>query len=155
MTNNAEVVRTLYYARQYEQAVEEARKAVEELKDHIIIGVDGPLARLGVIAWFANASKGATVRNVCTTVGNLISAVRAGTGVGLLPLPLGNDCDLIECFDIPQFNYGYYLVTREALKDVPRVKAFNEFIVGRATVLKHIVEVHGRSDVPGRGVQDQ
>ena len=27
MTNNAEVVRTLYYARQYEQAVEEARKA--------------------------------------------------------------------------------------------------------------------------------
>jgi hypothetical protein len=45
---------------------------------------------------------------------------------------------LIECFSMPDFNYGWYLITREALRDVPRVKAFNRFIVARASELKRL-----------------
>jgi DNA-binding transcriptional LysR family regulator len=112
----------------------------DELKDHVVIGVDGPLAKMDLFAWFAAASKGARIRNVSTTVGNLASAVKAGNGVGLLPLPMGFSSEFVECFKIPQFNYGYYLVTRESLKDVPRIKAFNEFIIGRAMVMKQLIE---------------
>jgi hypothetical protein len=39
---------------------------------------------------------------------------------------------------MPDFNYGWYLITREALRDVPRVKAFNKFIVAQASTLKRL-----------------
>jgi len=39
---------------------------------------------------------------------------------------------------MPDFNYGWYLVTRTALKDVPRVKAFNQFIIAHAGTLKRL-----------------
>jgi hypothetical protein len=34
--------------------------------------------------------------------------------------------------------YGWYLIVPEALKDVPRIKAFNQFIVARASTLKRL-----------------
>jgi hypothetical protein len=36
--------------------------------------------------------------------------------------------------------FGIYLITRESLKEVPRVKAFNKFIVARRGVLKRALE---------------
>jgi DNA-binding transcriptional LysR family regulator len=113
----------------------------EELNDHIVIGVEGTLAKLDLFVWFAQVTSGAKMRNVSNSVANLLSAIKAGHGVGPLPRPMGvSDPDLVECFELPQFKYGYYLLTREALKDVPRVKAFNEFIIGRAVALKHMLE---------------
>jgi hypothetical protein len=47
----------------------------------------------------------------------------------------------ISCICLPlNFQYSYYLVTREALKDVPRVKAFNAFIIDRSAKMKHVFE---------------
>jgi DNA-binding transcriptional LysR family regulator len=66
-------------------------------------------------------------------------AIRTGHGVGALPRDIGiAQEDLVECFPMPDFNYGYYLVTRESLKDVPRVKAFKKFIVARASTLRRL-----------------
>jgi hypothetical protein len=34
--------------------------------------------------------------------------------------------------------HAWYLIVRQALKDTPRVKAFSQFIVARASTLKRL-----------------
>jgi DNA-binding transcriptional LysR family regulator len=48
---------------------------------------------------------------------------------------------LIECLDVPNSTFGFYLLTRQTMKDVPRVKAFIEFLLARLPALKRTVEV--------------
>jgi DNA-binding transcriptional LysR family regulator len=86
------------------------------------------------------------VRNVCNSGANMLAAIKAGHGVGLLPkiTVYGAETDLIECFAVPEFDSGFYLATRADLKDVPRIRAFSEFIVERIGAAKPILE--GRQD---------
>ena len=67
-------------------------------------------------------------------------AVKTGHGVGALPRFIGiAQSELIECLPLRDTGqYGWYLLVREALKDVPRVKAFNPFIAARASSLKRL-----------------
>jgi DNA-binding transcriptional LysR family regulator len=115
-----------------------APACADDLNDHLLIGADGKLTTLDPFIWLAMAAPRARIRTVCSTISNALVAVRTGHGVGALPHIGIAQKDLIECFPMPDFNYGWYLVTREALRDVPRVKAFNRFIVARASTLKRL-----------------
>jgi hypothetical protein len=44
---------------------------------------------------------------------------------------------------MPNFGYRLFLLTREELKDLPRIRAFNDFIVARAVTMRHVVEGRG------------
>lgn len=114
----------------------------QDLDAHVIIGADGALAKHLPYVWLAENAPLAKVRGVCASLINAVSAIRSGHGVG--PLPYWATAiygqDLIECFSLPQFNYGYYLMTRAGTKDLPRVKAFTEFMVAHAPVLRRILE---------------
>jgi hypothetical protein len=48
---------------------------------------------------------------------------------------------------MPDFDCSYYLLTRKSLKNVPRVKAFNKFIVSRASMLRRL-QRKGHSGAP-------
>lgn len=114
--------------------------SIEDVNRHWVIGASGPFAKLEPFVWLATNAPGATVRNVCTSLANMVSATKAGHGISALPTPVGNaEPDLVHCLPL-HFHYNYYLVTREALKDVPRVKAFNAFIIERAAAMKHVFE---------------
>jgi DNA-binding transcriptional LysR family regulator len=128
----------LYCSRGY-AAKHGAPTCADDLNDHLLIGADGRLTTLDPFIWLAKAAPRATVRSLCNTISNMLVAVRTGHGVGALPRDIGiAQKDLIECLPMPDFNYGWYLITREALRDVPRVKAFNRFIVARASMLKRL-----------------
>jgi len=101
--------------------------------------VDGQLSTHDPLIWLSKAAPRATIRTVCSTISNTLVAIRTGHGVGALPSVIGSvQKDFIKCFPMPDFNYGWYLITREALRDVPRVKALNRFIVAHASTLKHL-----------------
>ena len=72
-----------------------------------------------------------------------------GLTVSVGPLPkivvYGAETELIECFALPQLDSGFYLATRADMKDVPRIKAFSEFIVTRMAAAKPILEGRGRA----------
>jgi len=109
-------------------------ETAEELNEHLVIGADGPLAKRIPFAWLAAAAPRATVRHVCTSIVNVCAAILAGHGVGPQPhIMAAIKPDLVKCFDLPDFDHHFYLVTSETLKDVPRVRAFNDFITARAT----------------------
>jgi DNA-binding transcriptional LysR family regulator len=117
---------------------------VDDLNNHQLVGADGWLATGEPFRWLAEAAPRAKVRSVSSTLINMVYAIKAGHGVGLLPCAMGGaEPELVECFRVSDMQYQYYLVTREALKGAPHVRAFNDFIVGRAGALKDVLQ--GRS----------
>ncbi len=49
------------------------------------------------------------------------------------------DPTLVRCFDPPpELESDVLLITRRDLKDVPRIKAFNDFIVTRFAAIRHL-----------------
>lgn len=114
------------------------------LAEHWLIGADGALAEVDPFAWLARVAPGAVVRNVCSSIVNMVFAIRAGNGVGPLPCSMAvAEPELVECFPMPDFGYRLFLLTREELKDLPRVRAFNDFIVARAVTMRHVLEGRG------------
>jgi DNA-binding transcriptional LysR family regulator len=128
----------LYCSRAY-AAKRGAPACEEELNDHLLIGADGRLSARDWHVWLRKAAPRASVRTVCSTISTTLVAIRTGHGVGALPCAIAMaQKDLIECFLMPDFDCSYYLLTRESLKNVPRVKAFNKFIVARARTLRRL-----------------
>jgi DNA-binding transcriptional LysR family regulator len=122
----------------------------EDLNSHWIIGPEGHTSDLNPFIWLAKVAPRARVRSVCNSVANTLAAIKAGHGVGPLPkiVVYGVETELIECFALPDLDSGFYLATRADVKDVPRIRAFSEFIVARMGTVRSILE--GRSDVPKR-----
>jgi DNA-binding transcriptional LysR family regulator len=119
-----------------------APKSPEDLNKHVIIGSQGFLARLDPFVWLANTAPSARIRMAGNTIANALAAIRAGQGVGPLPCAVKafEGADLIECFGLPSFELGYYLLARTDIRDLPHVKAFTQFIVSRAPTLKRVLE---------------
>jgi DNA-binding transcriptional LysR family regulator len=69
-------------------------------------------------------------------------AIRAGLGVGPLPCMEG-DCvpELIRCYaPPPEFESEVLLVTRSDLRDLPRIRAFTDFLAARTAQLRPLFE---------------
>ena len=133
----------LYCSRGY-AAKHGAPTSAEDLDDHLIIGADGKLTALDAFAWLAKVVPHPKVRSACNTISNMLVAIKTGHGIGALPRDIAiAQRDLIECFRIPEMDHGWYLLTRQELKGVSRVKAFNQFIVSRASRLKRLQRARG------------
>lgn len=113
-----------------------------ELNEHVIIGSQGFLKKLEPFKWLADIAPCARVRMAGNTIANAIAAIRAGHGVGPLPRAVRafEGADLIECFALPPFELGYYLILRADIRDLPHMKAFAQFIVSHAPALKRVLE---------------
>jgi len=111
------------------------------LEGHFIVGAEWPLMRIAAVAWFAEAARPHAVRTTSSTLSNTVAAIRSGHGIGVLPLARAvRYPDLVPCFEIPDSSYGIYFLIRESVRDVPRVKAFTEFVLARAPEIKAILE---------------
>ena len=108
-----------------------------------MIGVDGPLTNLDQFRWVNQVSPPENIRMKCVSVVNMVAAIKAGLGVGALPCFQTINETLVECFRMPDFGYSFYLVTNAALKNTPRIRAFNDFIVDRATTFRQFLDSRG------------
>jgi DNA-binding transcriptional LysR family regulator len=116
-------------------------KTAEDLNNHFMVGANGWLAASEPFSWLAKAAPQAKVRSVCSTLINALHAIKAGHGVGPLPCLMASaEPSLVECIPLSELQYHYYLVTRENLKDVPHVRAFNDFLVCRVGVMKSTLQ---------------
>jgi DNA-binding transcriptional LysR family regulator len=61
---------------------------------------------------------------------NLIATLKAGLGVTGLPcVDAEAEPTLLRCFeDLPELDSELFLLTRAEMKDLPRVRAFTDFI---------------------------
>jgi DNA-binding transcriptional LysR family regulator len=112
-----------------------------DLVNHPIIAVAGDLARFEPEFFKAARANGAVVRQASSSLLNVAGAVRSGLGVGGIPCMLGElDPELELCFLFDEADYDVLLITREEMRNLPHVRAFNDFIASRTAALRHMIE---------------
>jgi DNA-binding transcriptional LysR family regulator len=113
----------------------------DELVAHPIIAGSGEIARFDPAFMRHVRAKGAVIRQASSSILNIAGAIKSGLGCGPLPCVLGElDPDLTLCFTFDEADYALLLMTREEMRNLPHVRAFNDFIASRTSALRHMIE---------------
>ncbi|CAN5772254.1 LysR family transcriptional regulator [soil metagenome] len=136
----------LYCSREY-AARRGVLSGIEDLRNHDLIGGDGNHIPLPGMRWMFERAEGVEPAHTSNSMTNLSIAVKAGLGIAPLGCLLADlDPDLIQCSDvIPELRAGSWVVTRQELKDTPRVRAFIDFIVPNFAALRRSLEARGEA----------
>ena len=120
---------TIYCSRAYaeERGLPQNRGAV---CDHDIVGMEGRMAQLPGWLWLAASAPEANVRFRSNSLSNLALNLKAGLGLGALPVMIGDaEPDLVRCFaPPPELRAEMWLIVREELKGQPHVRAFTDYL---------------------------
>ena len=123
---------SLYCSRDY-AARHGAPASLEELKNHPFIGGGGGHLWIHYQAWLQALGLEQQVAMHHTTSGGLLSGVRSGFGIAVLPCIVADaDPDLIQCLP-PRTQHGrvLWLFTHERCRHTPRVRAVIDFLYER------------------------
>lgn len=101
-----------------------------EIRDHAVVGMEGPMAQVAGPRWVAEAAPDAEIRYRSNSLVNLVSHLRAGLGVAALPCIVGDsEPGLVRCFPPPpELASELWLVLREELKTAPHVRALADYL---------------------------
>ncbi len=115
--------------------------SVEALAGHALVGFDDTMARHRVAQWLHQVAPGAALAARSSSVLGLVYSVKAGIGVGPLPLPIGDaEPDLVRVLGpVPELSRIWRLLTTRELRRTPRVAAFFDFIVEEIETLRPIL----------------
>jgi DNA-binding transcriptional LysR family regulator len=116
-------------------------KSVDMLNRHAVIGADGPIAALPGWTWLQTVAPEAEIAVRTSSLTNLISAVKAGLGITVLPCVLvESETDLVRCMaPISGVQSDLWLVTREDARDIRRVRAFVDFLAARVAAMRPLL----------------
>jgi DNA-binding transcriptional LysR family regulator len=114
---------------------------IEDLASHALVGFDDTMARHRVVQWLREVAPDAAFAGRSNSVLGLIYSVKAGIGVGPLPMPLGDaEPDLVRVLGpVTELSRIWRLLTTRELRRTPRVSAFFDFIVEELETLKPIL----------------
>ncbi len=120
---------TLYCSRAYAERFGHPRRR-EEIARHTIIGMEGHMASLPPPLWLEAAAPGVIPRLRSNSLTNMVANLRAGLGIGMLPVFIGDDePELMRCIPrVPELDSELWLVVREDAKDAAHVRAAVEFL---------------------------
>jgi DNA-binding transcriptional LysR family regulator len=107
--------------------------SMEDVKDHAVLAYSGLVATLPFSIFFMTFAKGEQVATTCNSIPNMAGAIRAGLGVGLLPLMIGlKTPEIVLCFPPPvETDSPWWLVASPDAYRQPRVRSFMAFAVER------------------------
>jgi DNA-binding transcriptional LysR family regulator len=99
------------------------------------------MARHRIAQWLREVAPGAPLAARSNSVLGLVYSVKAGLGVGPLPLPIGDaEPDLVRVLGpVPELTRIWRLLTTRELRRTPRVSAFFDFIVEEIETLRPII----------------
>jgi DNA-binding transcriptional LysR family regulator len=114
---------------------------VEDLAGHALVGFDGIMAQHRLSTWLRGVAPNAELASRSSSVLGLIYSVKAGLGVGALPIPLGDaEPDLVRLFGpVPELSRIWRMLTTPELRRTPRVSAFFDFIIEENETLRPIL----------------
>jgi DNA-binding transcriptional LysR family regulator len=135
---------TLYCSRDY-AARHGAPTSVEDLKRHAIVGGGGGNLWRHYQAWLKELGLEDRVAMHHANSTGLLSAVRSGFGVAVLPCIVADaDPNLLRCIP-PRDDHGriLWLLTHERIRHSPRVRAVIDFLYERLS--RHVRELEGKT----------
>lgn len=128
---------TLYCSREYAASHGVPRNR-EELKQHSIIGGGGGKLWLHYEAWLRSLGLEKQVAMHHASSTGLLSAVRSGFGIAVLPCIVADaDPDLVRCLP-PRGDHGreMWLLTHDRVRHTPRVRLVIDFLYDR--LMRHV-----------------
>jgi DNA-binding transcriptional LysR family regulator len=134
---------TLYCSRDYAMR-NGAPSSVDELKSHAIVGGGGGNLWVHYRAWLQSLGLEDRVAMHHASSTGLLSAVRSGFGVAVLPCIVADaDPDLVRCI-APREKHGriLWLLTHERVRHTPRVRAVIDFLYER--LIRHVRRLEER-----------
>jgi DNA-binding transcriptional LysR family regulator len=132
---------TLYCSKDY-AARHGAPRILDEIKGHPIIGGGGGNLWVHYQAWLQALGLEDQVAMHHATSGGLLSGVRSGFGIAVLPCVVGDsDPDLHRCI-APRTEHGrvLWLFTHDRVRHTPRVRAVIDFLYERLSRLVRQLE---------------
>jgi DNA-binding transcriptional LysR family regulator len=129
---------TIYCSRDYAAAHGRPSRR-RELKGHAFIGGGSPAVWRAYRAWLERNELAGQVAIEQGTSTGLLAAVRAGSGLAVLPsLVASLDPDLVRCLPpVAENEFGLWLLTHERLRHTPRVRVVLDFLYERLIAAVH------------------
>ncbi len=130
----------VYASRSY-LARHDAPIVITALPDHPLIGFDLSLDKHRLSQWLREVAPDAVYAARVTSVLGLVSAAKAGMGLAALPVALGGaEPDLVRVIDaVPALTRSWRVLAHVDARQLPRVKAFFDFIEDVADELKPVL----------------
>lgn len=128
---------TLYCSRDY-AARHGLPSSVKDLKQHVIVGGGGGNLWRHYQTWLRQLGLEEQVAMHHANASGLLSAVRSGFGIAVLPCVVADaDPDLIRCLS-PRADHGrvMWLLTHERVRKEPRVRVVMDFLADR--LIRHV-----------------
>ena len=135
---------TLYCSREYAEK-HGLPQTKDDLKRHTLIGGGGENLWRHYLAWLRELGLEQNVAVHHASATGLLSGVRSGLGIGVLPCVVADaEPDLIRCFP-PRQDHGrsLWLLTHERVRNTPRVRAVIDFLYERLS--RHIRQLEERA----------
>jgi DNA-binding transcriptional LysR family regulator len=106
---------------------------VEALDGHPLLGVDGALANRPAPLFLTRAAPNSKISARSNSLANLVSALRAGLGIAMLPCLIGDaEAELVRCLPpVTGIDSEMWLIVREDVKSTPHVRRFADFLAAR------------------------
>ncbi|MBS0343087.1 MAG: LysR family transcriptional regulator [Proteobacteria bacterium] len=115
--------------------------SVDELARHALVGFDDTMAKHRIAQWLCKVAPDAPLAARSSSVLGLVYSVKAGVGVGPLPLSIGDaEPDLVRVLEpVADLRRIWRLLTTRELRRTPRVSAFFDFIISEIEALRPIL----------------
>ena len=116
-------------------------EGIEDLASHALVGFDNSMAKHRLSLWLREVAPNVELASRSSSVLGLVYSVKAGLGVGALPMPLGDaEPDFVRVFGpVPELTRIWRMLTTPELRRTPRVSAFFDFIVEEIETLRPIL----------------
>jgi DNA-binding transcriptional LysR family regulator len=129
----------VYASRRYIES-HGAPQCVEDLAQHLVVGLDESMAKHRAATWLARVAPNAKIVARNNSVLGLVYAVKSGIGLAPLPTALGdNEPDLVRVLGpIPELARIWRVLAHPDTRRTPRVSAFFDFIAEEGDALRSI-----------------
>lgn len=106
---------------------------------HLLALVEGPMARLPTFAWLTGTAGAARIGTRSNSLTSLLSAVKAGLGVTMLPCFIGDAEEaLVRCRPpVPELDAEVWLIVREEVRHARHVRAFVDALAEHMLAQRH------------------
>jgi DNA-binding transcriptional LysR family regulator len=107
-----------------------APASVDALDGHPILDIDGALAGRPAPLFLSRAAPNSKVSARSNSLANLVSALKAGLGIAMLPCLIGDaDSGLVRCMPpIRELDSEMWMIVREDVRSAPHIRAFADFL---------------------------
>jgi DNA-binding transcriptional LysR family regulator len=104
---------------------------LSDLKNYPVIAVGTPQGLAYMQSWLAECAPDAEIVHHASSIPALVASAKAGLGVAVLPCVMGDQTpELVRLFEpIPELATPCWLVTSEAARQQPHIRAVMDFII--------------------------